>query len=705
MPGVKKLRRRSAFVKLFGSYLLILGFMLVIEIGVSAMVLRTAREQAETLNLSLMQMVKNECDNQISSIFRHLDQLALEEQVQTLSNVMDSFESEDQYMAYSLYSELRSIEYSSEEYRLLYIYFANTDTVISSTGNMSLQMYYDLYYQELDISLEELRTFLSQQHYHDICVLSGGEGANEIMYAMTSLETDIGEASATIIIQLTSDAIDERIDSAKWDDAILVSVMNSQNQSVNSASLTEEVSNLNYEEIPVESNFSIDLDGKRYMGVATRSEETDWIYLLLAPFSIVESGARRMQFFSFLGIGICLIVGFFFSWYLSNRNYNPIRGLMDLFKKERGDSSDIGRSEEQNEYQWLESKAESLFQENKSFQQTLERNRKRLLEFYLYRLLANSYETLDSSERKLLTESGITDGIWRVIILSTGSDVQDTEKDVPEDEQDKLPQDLKQFIIGNVTGELLNEVFPTHMLDVGEYVIALVRLNEMNTDNYDLMWGALGKAYELIKDKFHFYMQICAGTAKEGLENIHISYQESRETQAYAPLLETHFINYDDIKNRSKRYYYPIEIETRIMTAIADGLADPAILAVKEVLRVNYQENHITARMLSCLGYDLLGTLVKSADLAGCGEFFEENRVDLEQMGHGTCGEMERRFEQLIRELCSCVEGTGEDGSANLVDRLQKYILENYQNPDLNISQAALYMDKTPAYISSVYKK
>ncbi|MCD7819970.1 MAG: hypothetical protein LUH07_13135, partial [Lachnospiraceae bacterium] len=398
MPGVKKLRRRSAFVKLFGSYLLILGFMLMIEIGVSVMVLRTAREQAETLNLSLMQMVKNECDNQISSIFRHLDQLALEEQVQTLSNVMDSFESEDQYMAYTLYSELRSIEYSSEEYRLLYIYFANTDTVISSTGNMSLQMYYDLYYQKLDISLEELRTFLSQQHYHDICVLSGSEGVNEIMYAMTSLETDIGEASATIIIQLTSDAIDERIDSAKWDDAILVSVMNSQNQSVNSAALTGEVSNLNYEEIPVESNFSIDLDGKHYMGVATRSEETDWIYLLLAPVSIVESGARRMQFFSFLGIGICLIVGFFFSWYLSNRNYNPIRGLMDLFKKERGDSSDIGRSEEQNEYQWLESRAESLFQENKSFQQTLERNRKRLLEFYLYRLLVNSYETLDSSE-------------------------------------------------------------------------------------------------------------------------------------------------------------------------------------------------------------------------------------------------------------------------------------------------------------------
>lgn len=704
MTGMKRWKRGSVFGRLFASYLFILGFILIVEVGVFVMVLRTAREQAKTFNLSLMQLVKNECDNQIDKIFLHLDQLALEDRVQTLSNVKDTFASQDQYTAYSLYSELRSVDLSSEEYRLLYVYFTNTDSVISAAGNMSLRMYYELYYQNLGISLEELREYLSGQHYHDIHVLSGDSETCEIMYAMTSLKTDIGEPSATIVIQLTADAIDERIRSAKWDENILVAVVNSENQIINSAEFAGQIRDLAYEEIPVELNFSIRLDGVNYMGVAMRSEAADWIYLLLTPLSVIESGMRQTMLFSLLGIGLCLIAGLFFSWYLTNKNYYPVRGLVNLFNKSHAKTAEIPVAEGQNEYQWLENQAVSLFHENENYKLTLEHNQKRLREFYLYKLLTNSSEALDSSEWKLLAENGIIDGIWRVIFLSVGIPSEENQER-SEGTTQELSPDLKRFVIGNVAGELLNEVFPAQILDVGECVIALVRLNGMNTDNYDLMWGALSRAHDLIRDSFHFYMQICSGTAKEGLENIHISYLEAKETQAYAPLLESYFINYDDIKNRSKKYYYPTEAETRIMAAIVDGRPEPAVLGVRDILRVNYQENHISARMLSCLGYDLLGTLVKSADLAGCSDFFEENRIDTEQMGRGTPTEMEKRFEQLIRELCNVVEQTKDGGSAKLVDKLQKYILENYQNPDLNISQAALYLEKSPAYISAMYKK
>ncbi len=699
---VKRVKRGGVFMKLFASYMCILGFLLLVESCVSVMVFRTGREQARTFNLSLMQLIKNECDNQINNIYSRLDQLALDSRVQTLSNVKGSFEVEDQYTAYSLYSELGGVKFSSEEYRLLYVYFANTDSVISATGNMSLELYHQLYYQNLGISLQELREYLTMQHYHDIHVLSRNEGTNEIMYTMTSLTTDMGEASATIVIQLTADAIDERIRSAKWDEDVLVAVINSNDQFVNSAEFAGQISDLTYKEVPVELNFSIRLDDVNYMGVAMRSEAADWIYLLLTPLSVVESSTRQMWLFSLLGIGLCLIAGFLVSWYLTDKNYSPVQGLVDLFKSNHSGNAENLAAEGQNEYQWLENRAVSLFKENKNFQQTLEQNQKRLQEFYLFRLLTNSYESLNLSEKELLRKSGITDGIWRVVSLSVGIPPQE---EIEKIEDTGIEPDLQRFIIGNVAGELLNEVYPAYVLDIGESVIVMVRLEAMDTDNYDRMWEALAKAHDLIRDRFHFYMQICAGSAKEGLENVHLSYQEARETQEYAPLLETYYINYDNIKDRRRKYYYPTEAETRIMTAIADGLPEPAIQGVKEILRVNYQENHISARMLSCLFYDLLGTLVKSADLAGCGDFFEENRVDPATMGQGTPTEMEKRFDGLIRELCSAVEGTKEGSSANLVDKLQKYIQENYQNPDLNISQAALHLEMTPAYISSVYKK
>lgn len=699
----KKFKGRSVFLKLFGSYLLILALTLAVELGISVGILNTSREQAETLNKSLMQLVKNECDNQIKNIYRNLDLLALDDRVQLLSNVRGEFRPNNQYVAYSLYDELQRLRLSSEEYNLLYVYFKNSDSVISFAGNMSLEMYHSLYYKNLDISLEELREYLCRKHYHDINVISSSDtGPGEIMYTMTSLKTDVGETTATIVIQVTSDSIDNKICSAKWNEAIQVAVLNSKNEVLNSIDLSENIGSLRYEKLPVNENFSINLEEGDYMGIAMESEAADWIYVLLTPKYIIENGARQMEKYCLIGLGICLAAGFFSAYYLSRKNYSPVKGLVELFRNEDENWEYDGAGQSGNEYQWLESQAKSFFRKHEDVRRSLNKNQKHLRDFCLYKLLAQPYEELEDSERELLNRSGITDGILRVVFLSVGIPPGETEQ------EETVEKDLKRFIIKNVAGETLNEVFHTEMLETGNYVIALVRLEAMNKDNYDRMWNALSKAFDLIKKEFHFYMQICAGTAKEGLDKVHFSYLEAKETQEYAVLLETYFINYNDIKNRSKKYYYPAEADARIMNAISAGKPEPAILCVKEILGTNYQKNHITAKLLPCLIYDLLGTLMRSADEIGCSDFFEQywtESAGFEGLAQKAPEEVAEQFEKLIYALCREVEKVKAGDDTNLADKIQKYILENYQNPDLNISQAALYFEKTPAYISAVYKK
>lgn len=708
MGAYRKFKNRSVFLKLFGSYLLILGLTLIVEMGVSLGILNTSREQAETLNKSLIQLVKNECDNQVKNIYRNLDLLALDDRVQSLSNVKGEFRPDNQYTAYSLHDELQSMRFSSVGYELLYVYFKNTDSVISSAGNMSLEMYYSLYYKNLSISLEELREYLGEKHYHDINVLSGQSGTGQIMYTMTSLKTDIGETTATIVIQITPDVINDRIGSAKWNENVQVAVLNSRNEFINSIALFNNMEELVYEEIPVDTNFSICLDEEDYIGITTKSAEADWIYVLLTPKHMIENGADQVKKYCLIGLGICLVAGFFFAYYLTNRNYNPIKGLMELFRREQETpETDIAGNDE-NEYQWLEKQAKHFFKEHEDVRRSLSKNQRRLKDFCLYKLLTQPYEELDASEKELLDRDGIADGIWRVVFLSVGISQEKRESSTADAAEEEITQELKRFIIKNVAGEALNEIFPAEVLETGNVVTALIRLDAMNTDNYDKMWGALAKAFDLIRDEFHFYMQICAGTAKEGLKGVHFSYLEAKETEEYAALLDTYFINYNDIKNRSKKYYYPAEADTRIINAISAGRPEPAVLCVKEILHTNYQENHITAKLLPCLIYDLLGTIMRSADEIGCGDFFEQywtNFEDFEDLAQKSLDEIEERFTRLIFALCREAEKVKIGGDTNFADKIQKYILENYQNPDLNISQTALYFEKTPAYISAVYKK
>ena len=541
----KKFRDRSVFSKLFGSYLLILGIILVVEMGISTRILNTSREQSETLYRSLIQLVKNECDNQIKGIDRNLDMLALDDRVQYLSNIRGEFRPDNQYTAYVLYDELQSMRFSSEEYNHLFIYFQNTDSVISSTGNMSLEMYHSLYYKELNVPLEELRDYLCQRHYHDIKVLHSGEGTGEIMCSMTSLKTNVGEPSATIAILITPEAIDNRIQTARWNEDIRVAVLNSKNESLNDAEFVSRNENLSYEKIPTDRNFLVNLDNQDYIGIAMESHIADWIYVLLTPQKIIEKEAKQVENYCLIGLVVCLILGFLFAGYFANKNYTPIKGLMDLFRNEHNGSETRKGQEYRNEYQWLETQTKNFFRQYEDVKRSLDDQQKRLHEFYLYKLLTQPYDELEHSERELLNRTGITDGILRVVSLSVGIQPETGQKEEADSESEEKTRELRLLIIKSVVEEKLNKVFPAELLAVGNSVIALIRLEAMDKDNYDRMWDAFVKAYELIKNEFHFYLQTCAGTAKNGLENVHFSYLEAKETEEYASLLDTFFINYN----------------------------------------------------------------------------------------------------------------------------------------------------------------
>lgn len=696
------LNNKSVFQKLFISYLLILTIMLIVEVSVFLRVLHTGREQAQTLNRSLMLLVKSECDNQIRDIYRCMDLLAFDDMVQSLSVTRGQSRSNDQYMAYLLYEELQNLLLTSEDYEMIYVYFTNTDSVVSSWGNMSLEMYHSIYYKNTDISLEELRSYLCIKHYHDTKAISNDGKTVGIMYAMTSLKTDVGEPTASIVIQITPHSIDRRIRSAQWDAAVQVAVLNDRNEFLNVPSLSDIICDIKYEDLSVDENLSFELDGEMYMGIAMKSGYAGWMYVLLAPSRIVEGSARQMAGYCVIGLGICLVLGFVCAWWMTRKNYGPVKSLVELFRGQHEeldirDMEGIG-----NEFVWLEYQTRKFFSEHDNMRDSLSLSQQRLKEFYLYKLLMLPYVELEAAEKKLLDKCGIGGGVLRVVLLSVGIPPGKTDQKA----QSEMTQELKRFIIKNVAEEALNSVFLTEVFEAGSDVAALVHLAAMDKENYDRMWQTLSEAHDLIRENFHFYMQVCAGTAIEGIENVHLSYQEAKEAEEYTALLETYFINYNDIKNRGKKYYYPKEADTVILHAVTSGDIKLAVSCVREILRTNYQQNCISAGMLTFLVYDLLGVFIRAADEAGCGDFFEQAWMDtFKDPALKTPAEVEAQFECMIQSLCDEVVKIKFKGDMQLVDRLEKYILENFRDPDLNISQTALYFGMTPAYISSMYKK
>lgn len=109
-----------------------------------------------------------------------------------------------------------------------------------------------------------------------------------------------------------------------------------------------------------------------------------WKYLSVMPVRQMEQEARKVR--AVVGLFFCTVVGVMISYYITKRNYNPVKMLMDTFRQHG--RVEIGEGED--EYQWLNSQMDEFFKRHVDAEELLKKNRKSLKNYYLYQLLQNS---------------------------------------------------------------------------------------------------------------------------------------------------------------------------------------------------------------------------------------------------------------------------------------------------------------------------
>ncbi|MEY8357182.1 helix-turn-helix domain-containing protein [Lachnospiraceae bacterium 54-53] len=695
-----KYKKRGVYLKLYASYILMLLMPVLAGSIVYVQTLKVSRGQADRLNNSLMQIVKNECDNQVKEAVRNLNRLAFDTRVQSLSNVREKYGAADKFDMYALYTDLKNSNFTAESYKDVFVYFKNTETVVSTSGNMSLEMFYHLYYENENFLLSDIKQYLSAFHFQDIIPMTSEDGGRELLFTLTSLKSDIGEPTATIGIRMDAAVLEKRIASVKWDDQMQFLILDSEGRILNAPETGISAEEISYEELESGEEFKYRQGERDYTGLVMASDAAQWKYVLFTPEELIGQNAREIRKYCIIALSFCILAGFFSSHFLTNMNYNPLKALMELFRGQQKISAREKTAQEPvkgNEYQWLEQQVLSFFKEHDIIKHSLTANQKVLRKYYLFRLLEYPLEKVgDMGGADLWT--GSLNGTHNLVLLFS------IEKTGEEGQADQEAA-LRRFIVMNIAGEVLAEHFNAELVEIGEQVAAIVSLPGGEHKYLDSVRESAEGIRRMITDIFKFRIVILAGGIQPGPEGIQPSYLEAREAEEYISLLEADTIFYCDIKNASKKYYYPMELEGKIVNAMKAGNGPLAVEYIGQVLRVNYYENNISSQMFQCLLYDMMGTLMKGADENGCGSYFEKEDTNLKISIKKPFEEICRQFKQVVEELCREAERLKGTGDSRLCEKIEAYIRENYQDPDLNISQTGFHFGMTPAYISSVYKK
>lgn len=679
------LKRKQVYIRWFFSYILLLLPPIMIGCILYFHTLQANRQQAQRLNESLMTIVTNEFDNQLDKVIKSLNRLALDSNVQGLSNTKGAFSAKEQYNLFELYNNLTGTSFSEGYTEEVFVYFKNTDWVVSTHGNMSFDLFYSLYGKNEQYTAEEMRTYLSGFHFQDVLPLTYGEKSS-LLFTMNCLQSEVGDTSAVIGVRMDMGTLDELFATAKWDDRIQLGILDAE----------ERVINATNEEL-IDENFPTEIvvDGENYVSMEVPARFLDWKYILFVPQSLYEENARQIQRFCLLGLCASIVIGLILSYYLCKVNYNPLKDLMGRFMSQ-GKVSAV----EENEFQWLSQQSEKIFSEYNSARQVISDNARQLKWYALLKLLENPYDP-EGMEGDFAKFRISPDAAYNVALIFT----VDSKESGAEDTGDNVQENaLHKFILTNVFEEKAMEYYQVEILDLGRQVAAIVNIPLLEGTAVR-MKEILEDTLQFVEDTFHFKIMVFMGGVNGGAEGIHESYLQAKEAQEYAELLDTDMVIYDEVKNIQKKYAYSIDTEQKIINAIKAGNSEIAYETVRQVLERNYGEP-ISVDMRRCLIYDMMGTLLKGAEEGGYYTFAEDFHFGRE-ITNVSEEAVRARFDVLVRGVCEKIGSIQKDTDEDrkMSRKIEAYIQENYGDPDLNISILGQQFHMTPAYLSGIYKK
>lgn len=667
----------------FLSYLLILALPILIGMAIYRVALLNSYTQAQNQNQSMMRLVMSEVDNEIVRLQNEISRLALDQTVHILAGAKGSFQRKDQMQLYTLYRDLRNIGFLEKYDEDVFIYFKNTDYIVSAKGNMSFPVYYSLYFKNSLLSEEELRACLLENHFQDIVPVQTDAG-RDLLLVSTSLEADIRQGCASIGIRMKNEKLGQLLDSLRWDEQICFYVMNKDGQLVRDTGI--EALNAFLGEEGAGEQDKVTIGGAPYYVSTAKSDMTGWGYSMLLPASFIKESARSIQSCAVLGLFICVFASFLLSYYLTKKNYNPLKSLISIFGSHDG-------TEGENEYQWLAKKVKQMIQEQTDVEEQIEQNRRILDHYALFCLLEYPYDAEDATQEYIGSREQFS-GRNTVVLFSFAGEKKSA------DGQYVHRNSQNKFIIMNIFTELAESSFHVEMTQLGDEAAAVVCLREESPDQ---LKEIIENVQQMIQGWFSLTVMAVAGGVHEGVEGIHESYLEAREAEEYLALLESDIIFYQDIRNVNHKYYYPIEREEKIIGAIRAGDAAAACGYIGQILELNCQKRSISPNLWKCLLIDMFGTLLKGAEEFSCArENFEFAR---ELSAKLSLEEAKGLFFRNITEICKNGRGKPDGRDNRLSERVKQYIEENYWNPDLNISLTADYFNRTPSYLSAVFKE
>ncbi|MZQ81408.1 helix-turn-helix domain-containing protein [Paenibacillus sp. 5J-6] len=702
-----RFNKRSVIVTWLTSYISVLLVPIIISGILYAASWHVVESEVNRANTNALKQMELAIDNSLGGIERLSLEISLNKQVNAFINTSQPLTDNDYYDLVTISNDLRVYQTANEFIEQIYLYYKNSDTVISTRNRTDSRQLFQMLDGQTLKGYEAWKTYLDQRYiqaYTPVTITEDDNAYKAVLFAKSVTLANRDQPGAVLLFVMKDSKLLANLPPSE---ATSVAVLDKENRLVASSGLEQTPDFLTYDKFTGENGLFYGDVAKEKVAVSyTTSARTGWKYMSMIPAERFDDKMKYMKSLVYASIILSLLLGGLVTFLFLRKNYNPIHLLIRSFSMKAG----ISFAEGTNEYGFLQDALNNTFAEKEQVDRRLHQHRDAIRSHFLQGVLKGNLEQDIPVHESLSAHDIRLDSPHFAVLLFHIDHFGKFQEDVAID-----PQKVKlmQFILMNVVEEVIglqNRGFTTEIDDV-QACIFNFGVQEPDMDE-------LQRVAESVKlfllDHFHVHLTVSISAIHEDLFSIAEAYQEALSAMAYRLVKGSGaIIRYDELPSseavrQAGNYYYPLHVEQQLINFVKIGDYEKSSSIIEHIIETNGSNSVLSVPLGKCLMFDLASTMLKTMNEIGSQgnkKSFMEQFNPVERLSEcETMKEMKREILSILEQVCQSIQADRKQEYSPLGELVSAYVKANYAEENLNISMIGEKFGITPSYLSKQFK-
>lgn len=651
-------------------------------------------------------------DTHVSCIFcRKKSSFYYDEKVRKIMMINSPMKNVNYYEIYELTKSLYPYNILNSFVYDYYLYFKKSNTVISNGFYNNFSNFDSRHIEYKDAKISALfKNTIKDNIYSRILpdsIIRIGANEKKVITYIKSLSINgillqpSSQNNPLAIIFINTDTIRNLMNSLNLEHGGWAYISDPEGQLVFKLSNTQE--GIEIVNVKGENGFFSKSQNGSSMNICyTVSKNNGWKYVAAISEKIVFSKLSHIKNIVITLALILIIIELILAYLLAYSNSKPIK---DLLKTALSLWSTENKAVCNDDYGTIKITMTELSANNRKLSNILEEQSIVLKTTLLERLLRGEFINKDFVLNSLSLAKLRFDG-RRFLVLIIKIDRYEHNADLEALEELRIQKDL---IVRSVFTYLDNRIYDLNFFDHGEdRIVVLLNIKDEECDIKLDLDTSFERLHDYFDEQYKCSLIFFVGGVYENLMDIWHSYNEANEALDLwtCEAIDIKFWRQDINKNLNL-FYYPINIENRILNAIRNRNQNEIEIMLKIVFEENFVKRKLSEKMIDKLIDDINSTVLKAYEALNSSDSVLEAQI------FNFCFKKDyknnpKKYFQILGEIyciihraTSCNKETYQSG---LMERIIGYIDNNITNPDLNLVLVGQQFRLSTPYLSQIFK-